>query len=99
MAELLGIILHMGKHQCGPLHMMVWRECCHDKKYSLENGTFDELGEVTNDAFFIEGILSTRNAPCKVSKHNKHIPCRPEINFVDESDHCMRFKNFISVLL
>jgi len=40
--------------------------------------------EVANDVFLIEGILNTMNPPCKVSKHNKHIPCGPEMKSVDE---------------
>ncbi len=60
---------------------------------------FKELGEVANDAYLIEGILNTRNPPCKVSECDKHIPCGPEMKFVDgkQSLHCV--VPILSVLL
>jgi len=53
------------------------------KQYKLENCTFKELGEVADDAYLIKGLLNSKNPPSEVSEHNKHIPCRPEMKFLD----------------
>ena len=62
---------------------MDWRGCCPWKNYRLENCALKELGVAANDAYLIEGILNSKNPPCEVSEHNKHIPCGLDMKFVD----------------
>jgi len=69
------------------------------KKYRLENCVFKELGEVADDVYLIEGILNTKNPPCEVSEHNKHIPCGLEMNFVDGKQVSHGVVPILSVLL
>jgi len=65
----------------------------------LENYTLKELGEAANDAYLIEGILNSKNPPCEVLEHNKHIPCGSEMNFVDGKQVLHGVVPILSVLL
>ena len=93
-----GGIPHLEKHRYGPL-LTDWRGCHCWKKYRLENYTLKELGEAANDAYLIEGILNSKNPPCEVLEHNKHIPCGSEMNFVDGKQVSHGFVPILSVLL
>jgi len=42
------------------------------KKYRLYPCTLKELGEATDDAFLIEGVLNLKNPPLEVNEWNKH---------------------------
>jgi len=69
------------------------------KKYYLQNCTFLELGMAADDAFFIEGYLNTTNPPQEVNKHDKHVPCGPDMKFLHAKHLANDIQSLLSVIL
>jgi len=61
------------------------RTMSRNKKYQLRHCTFKEMAQAADDAFLIEGILNP-NYSGEVNERNKHIPCGPNVNFMEGKD-------------
>ena len=56
-----------------------------NKKYRLHPCTFQELAKAADDAFLIKGIVNLKYS-AEVNERNKHIPCGPQVNFMEGQD-------------
>jgi len=79
-------------------HCLEWMTSVR-KEYRLYPCTLEELGEATNDAFLIEGVLNLKNPPPEVNEWNKHIPCGPEMNYWKGSDPMAKEQKIVTIIL